>query len=301
MDQMNYVPYDKRGGSIKEALSVYINEKKSDKTVFDTVDSTEMISRNRLVVAPESGENDIDDDGTVDFHKTVTKRIVPRKEFQQKDGVGTPINATPFTTATKEVTPLLEQVFFFKNGNPKKFQTNMLSKTSKALDDLTQSSVDVLQASHTNVADAFDSCGPCISLKRTWVSVGGHQILDNLILREPFAIGLAVVKIHILSSTRKEAKNIVAPSGASLFWTRAANDDAFVKFQSLLDPKMNVKEYAGGWLINDVHDLAVPITEKDIEKMKMALEGRLEDHVSLQDDSKTCVMFFWPGPNDSIT
>ncbi|KAG7353842.1 hypothetical protein IV203_003197 [Nitzschia inconspicua] len=51
-----------------------------------------------------------------------------------------------------------------------------------------------------------------------------------------------------------------------------------MKFQSLLDPKMDVKEYDGGWLINDLHYLAVPITEDDIEKMKMALEGRLEDN-----------------------
>ncbi|KAG7344512.1 hypothetical protein IV203_022520 [Nitzschia inconspicua] len=68
-----------------------------------------------------------------------------------------------------------------------------------------------------------------------------------------------------------------------LDYDRTANDDAFMKFQSLLDPKMDVKEYDGGWLINDLHYLAVPITEDDIEKMKMALEGRLEDNASLQD------------------
>ncbi|KAG7374472.1 hypothetical protein IV203_013567 [Nitzschia inconspicua] len=68
-----------------------------------------------------------------------------------------------------------------------------------------------------------------------------------------------------------------------LDYDRAANDDAFMKFQSLLDPKIDVKGYDGGWLINNLHYLAVPITEDDIEKMKMALEGRLEDNVSLQD------------------
>ncbi|KAG7344773.1 hypothetical protein IV203_032304 [Nitzschia inconspicua] len=34
-----------------------------------------------------------------------------------------------------------------------------------------------------------------------------------------------------------------------------------MKFQSLLDPKVDMKEYNDGWLINDVMYVATPITE----------------------------------------
>ncbi|KAG7348866.1 hypothetical protein IV203_011463 [Nitzschia inconspicua] len=132
---MNYLPREKRQRYIKEALSVYINEKKSDKTGFvavgETKHSAEMQSRNRFVVAQESGENEIDDD-----------------------------------------------------GNPKKLQISKSSQTSKALDDLPQSSVDLLHESHINVADALDTIGPGISLKRTWVSVGNNTIPPGCYVRE---------------------------------------------------------------------------------------------------------------------
>ncbi|KAG7340181.1 hypothetical protein IV203_023724 [Nitzschia inconspicua] len=153
MDHMNYVRREKRQGFIKEALSVYINEKKLDKTDFDAVGETKhsaaMLSRNRFVVAQKSGENEIDDDGN----------FVSRNRFvvAQKSG----------------------ENGIDDDGNPKKLQISNLSKTSKAWDDFPQSSVDVLK-----ISDALDSCGPGISLKRTWVSAGNNTIPPGWYVRE---------------------------------------------------------------------------------------------------------------------
>ncbi|KAG7360921.1 hypothetical protein IV203_036020 [Nitzschia inconspicua] len=72
-----------------------------------------------------------------------------------------------------------------------------------------------------------------------------------------------------------------------LDYGRASLNDDFMKFQSLLDPKVDIKEYNDGWLINDVTYLATPITEDDIAKMEMALSGKMEedagDHVGDRD------------------
>ncbi|KAG7357483.1 hypothetical protein IV203_002171 [Nitzschia inconspicua] len=62
-----------------------------------------------------------------------------------------------------------------------------------------------------------------------------------------------------------------------LDYGRASLNDDFMKFQSLLDPKVDIKEYNDGWLINDVTYLATPITEDDIAKMEMALSGKMEE------------------------
>ncbi|KAG7368906.1 hypothetical protein IV203_031649 [Nitzschia inconspicua] len=62
-----------------------------------------------------------------------------------------------------------------------------------------------------------------------------------------------------------------------LDYGRASQNDDFMKFQSLLDPKVDIKEYNDGWLINDATYLATPITEDDIAKMEMALSGKMEE------------------------
>ncbi|KAG7341522.1 hypothetical protein IV203_023474 [Nitzschia inconspicua] len=324
MDHMNYVPREKRQGFIKEALSVYINEKKSDKTDFDAVGeakhSAAMPSRNRFLVAQKSGENEINDDGNF-------------------------VSRNLFVVAQKSGENEIDD-----DGNPKKLQISNLSKTSKEWDDFPQSSVDLLHQSHTNSADALDSCGPGISLKRTWVSAarairdrtkeqmqemwrltketwqrdgegamaetfaktyiqdedfsnwnytasGLHGCVpcNNPMERHNLEIkgtadfsGLVPNRMDMLTCLTQGFVKLVFEGSKKhccpewglpvLDYDRAANDDAFMKFQSLLDPKVDVKEYDDGWLLNDLHYLAVPITEDDIEKMKMALEGRLEDN-----------------------
>ncbi|KAG7354328.1 hypothetical protein IV203_003684 [Nitzschia inconspicua] len=62
-----------------------------------------------------------------------------------------------------------------------------------------------------------------------------------------------------------------------LDYGRASQNDDFMKFQSLLDPKVDIKEYNDGWLINNATYLATPITEDDIAKMEMALSGKMEE------------------------
>ncbi|KAG7360715.1 hypothetical protein IV203_035814 [Nitzschia inconspicua] len=62
-----------------------------------------------------------------------------------------------------------------------------------------------------------------------------------------------------------------------LDYGRASLNNDFMKFQSLLNPKVDIKEYNDGWLINDVTYLATLITEDDIAKMDMALSGKMEE------------------------
>ncbi|KAG7370083.1 hypothetical protein IV203_027829 [Nitzschia inconspicua] len=62
-----------------------------------------------------------------------------------------------------------------------------------------------------------------------------------------------------------------------LDYARASKNNEFMKFQSLLDPKVDMKEYNDGWLINDVMYVATPITEDDIRNMELALAGKMED------------------------
>ncbi|KAG7359781.1 hypothetical protein IV203_034879 [Nitzschia inconspicua] len=95
MDHMNYVPREKRQGFIKEALSVYINEKKSDKTDFDAVGETKhsaaMLSRNRFLVAQKSDENEIGDDGNF---LSRNRFVVARKSGENEiDDDGNPISS----------------------------------------------------------------------------------------------------------------------------------------------------------------------------------------------------------------
>ncbi|KAG7345307.1 hypothetical protein IV203_032838 [Nitzschia inconspicua] len=63
-------------------------------------------------------------------------------------------------------------------------------------------------------------------------------------------------------------------------------NDQFMEFQSLLDPNVDIKEYGGGWLVNELTYLALPITEEDVEKMEMALEGKVEENVCMGNENK---------------
>jgi hypothetical protein len=67
-----------------------------------------------------------------------------------------------------------------------------------------------------------------------------------------------------------------------LDYRKAKNNDLFMKFQSILDPVVNIKLYRNGWLINDLDCLLEEIPDEDIENMEMALEGILEPNAGVE-------------------
>lgn len=69
-------------------------------------------------------------------------------------------------------------------------------------------------------------------------------------------------------------------------YEKAFKNDQFMEFQSLLDPNVDIKEYGGGWLVNELTYLALPITEEDVEKMEMALEGKVEENTCMENENK---------------
>jgi hypothetical protein len=62
----------------------------------------------------------------------------------------------------------------------------------------------------------------------------------------------------------------------------ATNNNHFMEFQRLLDPMVDIKEYRGGWLINDWRYLLRDITDDAVTKMELALAGKLEESPSVE-------------------
>jgi hypothetical protein len=62
----------------------------------------------------------------------------------------------------------------------------------------------------------------------------------------------------------------------------AMNNDLFMEFQSILDPTVDMKPYKNGWLINDVEYLTEEITDDDVKKMELALDGVMEDNADVE-------------------
>jgi hypothetical protein len=62
----------------------------------------------------------------------------------------------------------------------------------------------------------------------------------------------------------------------------AMNNNLFMEYQSIFDPTVDMKPYSGGWLINGVENLTEEITDDDVQKMEMALDGVLEENAALQ-------------------
>jgi hypothetical protein len=54
---------------------------------------------------------------------------------------------------------------------------------------------------------------------------------------------------------------------------KAMKNDQFMRFQSLLQPMVDIRQYRDGWIINDVIHLTKEITDEDIKLMELALGG----------------------------
>jgi hypothetical protein len=65
-----------------------------------------------------------------------------------------------------------------------------------------------------------------------------------------------------------------------LDYRKATSNNEFMEYQSLLDPGVDVKEYGGGWLVNDVEYLTAQITDDDVYKIEFALAGVIEEEVT---------------------
>jgi hypothetical protein len=64
---------------------------------------------------------------------------------------------------------------------------------------------------------------------------------------------------------------------------RAVGSDLFMRFRNCFNPYIDMVEYAGGWLMNDVDFLGEKITDDVIEKFNEALEGIVEPGHSSED------------------
>jgi hypothetical protein len=65
-----------------------------------------------------------------------------------------------------------------------------------------------------------------------------------------------------------------------LDYKKASSNSKFMIFQSILDPSVDIREYGGGWLINDIVYMTVVITDDDVRQMELALEGVVEGNHS---------------------
>jgi hypothetical protein len=66
-----------------------------------------------------------------------------------------------------------------------------------------------------------------------------------------------------------------------LDFKKATNNDQFMQFQSLLNDEVDIRQYGGGWLINDVQYLTEPITDDAVRKMEWAMAGVMEHNLSV--------------------
>jgi hypothetical protein len=62
-----------------------------------------------------------------------------------------------------------------------------------------------------------------------------------------------------------------------LNFEKAYRNDLFMEFRELFNPAIDMVEYGGGWLLNDISHLSEDITDEDIYKMELALEGIIDD------------------------
>ena len=62
-----------------------------------------------------------------------------------------------------------------------------------------------------------------------------------------------------------------------LDFNKAYSNDLFMEFSSIFDPSVDMREYGGGWLVNDLRHLSKQILDTDIAKMEMALAGIIEE------------------------
>jgi hypothetical protein len=64
-----------------------------------------------------------------------------------------------------------------------------------------------------------------------------------------------------------------------LDYNRAIGNKHLLEFHRLLDETIDIREYGGGWLVNDVEFLGQKIEEDDVKHMVSALEGEMLDIV----------------------